>query len=66
MNFSVMAILFDTCNISVFLDISKSMMVLHNLLKAIRKQNDHILYQQYSLEFYQSVNSVSTDHVSYT
>lgn len=61
-----MAILFDKCNISVFLDISKSMMVLHNLLKAIRKQNDHILYQQYSLEFYQSVYSVSTDHVSYT
>lgn len=53
-----MAILFDKCNVSVFLDISKSMMVLHNLLKAIREQNDHILYHKYSMDFYKSVYSV--------
>ena len=49
-----MAILFDKCNVNVFLDISKSgsasprssagLMVLHNLLQAIRSLNRHYFY----------------------
>ena len=65
---SVMAILFDKCNVNVFLDISKSfsasprssagLMVLHNLLKAIRSHNRHYFYQSYSLDFYKKVYAV--------
>ena len=65
---SVMAILFDKCNVNVFLDISTSvsasprsyagLMVLHNLLKAIRSRNRHYFYQSYSLDFYKKVYAV--------
>lgn len=54
---SVMSILFDKCNVNVFLDISKTMMVLHNLLKAVRKRNRILNYHAYSPEFYARVYS---------
>ena len=63
-----MAILFDKCNVNVVLDISKSvsasprsyagLMILNNLLKAIRSNNRHYFYQSYSLDFYKKVYAV--------
>lgn len=64
-----MSILFDKCNVNVFLDISKCMitsflliiialMVLHNLLKAIRDDNSVVYYHSYPRSFYEKVYSV--------
>ena len=53
---------------NVFLDISKcknqydllavGLMVLHNLLKAIRDHNNVIYYHEYSIDFYRKVYAV--------
>ncbi|KAK8824201.1 hypothetical protein WA556_003525 [Blastocystis sp. ATCC 50177/Nand II] len=51
----VLSILFDKCNVNVFLDISKSMMTFHNLLKAIRANNRVLNYHAYSRAFYTRV-----------
>ena len=68
LNCSVMSILFDKCNVNVFLDISKcisctllsylGLMVLHNLLKAIRDHNSVVCYHEYPIDFYHKVYAV--------
>ena len=61
----VLSILFDKCNSSVFLDISRSMQMCFNLLQFIKKQYRCISYNSYSQQFYQEAYQVNTFLLSF-
>lgn len=55
---SVLSVVFDKCNTSVFLDISRSMQVLFDLLEYIKSHHRLIDYNHYSPGLYDEIYQV--------